>query len=345
MFEHGIVVGKFSPLHKGHEYLIRTALQQCRKVTLVSYCKPELPGCDAARRRHWIAQLFPQVNALVFDEQAVQQWRQQGWRLAMPDNAAADSVQREFTAELLWQHQCADVDAVFSSETYGEGFARYLQQSFTRRLQRQHRLTHISVDPDRSQIPISASAIRADIHQQRGFLAPLVYADFVKRICFIGGESSGKSTLARCLAQRLQTAWVPEFGRYWWMLRGGQLQHDDYLHIAREQRRLENVAAQQAERYLFCDTSAIVTLGYYVEQFAQEDPALLALALQPYDLIVLCNNDFDFVQDGTRRSAAFSAQQQAWTTDFLQRQNLSYVAIGGGIDARIEQLLRLLPAI
>jgi nicotinamide riboside kinase len=46
--------------------------------------------------------------------------------------------------------------------------------------------------------------------------APQVYADHVQRVAFIGGESSGKTTLARVLAERLQTVWVPEYGRTLW---------------------------------------------------------------------------------------------------------------------------------
>jgi nicotinamide riboside kinase len=38
----------------------------------------------------------------------------------------------------------------------------------------------------------------------------------VRRIALLGGESSGKTTLARALAQSLGTSWVPEYGRQRW---------------------------------------------------------------------------------------------------------------------------------
>lgn len=342
MFEHGVVVGKFAPLHKGHEYLIRAALAQCKKVTVISYCKPELPGYDAARRRHWLQQLFPQVNALVFSEQEVRTWRDIGWKLPMPDNAAADIRQREFVAQLLWQRQLHDVDAVFSSESYGEGFAQYLQQFFTRQRQQRHPVTHVCVDAPRLQVPVSASTIRADVHGARHWLSPPVYADFALRICLIGGESSGKSTLAKTLAQQHDTLWVPEFGRYWWLLKNGELSEEDYLYISHRQRQLEDFAAGQANRYLFCDTGALVTLCYYHDQFGKWHPQLLQAALQPYHHILLLKNDFGFVQDGSRRDAVFSVRQFEWYEAFLLRHAIPYTVVGGTLPERLAQVCGLL---
>jgi HTH-type transcriptional regulator, transcriptional repressor of NAD biosynthesis genes len=342
MFEHGVVVGKFAPLHKGHEVLIRAALAQCKKVTVISYCKPELPGCDAVRRQRWLQQLFPTVNALVFAESEVRAWRDTGWKLPMPDNTAADIRQREFVAQLLWQRRLYDVDAVFSSESYGEGFAQYLQQFFTRQLQQRHPVTHVCVDAERIRVPVSASTIRADVHGLRHWLSPPVYADFAQRVCLIGGESSGKSTLATALAQQHDTQWVPEFGRYWWLLKNGELAEQDYLHIIRQQQQLEELAAGQANRYLFCDTGPLVTLCYYHDQFGELHPQLLQAALRPYQRMLLLKNDFDFVQDGSRRDADFSARQFAWYEEFLQRHGIPHAVIGGSLVERLAQVQALL---
>src|SRR5581483_9617149 len=45
------------------------------------------------------------------------------------------------------------------------------------------------------------------------FLEPPVRAYYARRICLIGAESTGKTTLARALAEHYQTVWVPEYGR------------------------------------------------------------------------------------------------------------------------------------
>jgi cytidyltransferase-like protein len=50
-FRQGLVVGKFAPLHQGHELVIETAREQCERVLVFSYCKPEITGHEPARRR------------------------------------------------------------------------------------------------------------------------------------------------------------------------------------------------------------------------------------------------------------------------------------------------------
>ncbi|MDF2622573.1 MAG: ATPase [Kosakonia cowanii] len=49
-FASGLIVGKFAPLHCGHERLINTALAQCERLWLISYSVPELPGCEPEKR-------------------------------------------------------------------------------------------------------------------------------------------------------------------------------------------------------------------------------------------------------------------------------------------------------
>ena len=47
-------------------------------------------------------------------------------------------------------------------------------------------------------------------------MAPVQPAEAPRRVALLGGESSGKTTLAIALAQALGTVWVPEYGRQRW---------------------------------------------------------------------------------------------------------------------------------
>jgi cytidyltransferase-like protein len=65
----GLVVGKFMPLHKGHELLINTATKGCDELTVVVYDTPVdhplaklLP---VEKRTQWVLDLFPQVTNVV----------------------------------------------------------------------------------------------------------------------------------------------------------------------------------------------------------------------------------------------------------------------------------------
>ena len=316
-FQRGLIVGKFCPLHHGHEHAIRTMLAACEESFILSYTNPEFPGCEPAKRRRWLAQLFPQARCLVLDAAEA------------PPNDADDLTQRQFVARVCRERLQTTVDAVFTSEDYGEGFAQELARQFG------HPVRHISIDPLRLTHPVSGTQLRADIHAHRQHLSPVVYADFVERICLLGGESTGKSTLADALAAQFQTQHVAEYGRELWEARNGQLTFSDMLHIAETQIDREEAAALISNRFLFCDTSPLTTLFYSHHLFGRADPALEVLAQRDYTLHLLCAPDFPFHQDGTRQDAAFRAAQDVWFRTELARRGFPWMEVKGSQDERV----------
>lgn len=64
-FAVGLVVGKFAPLHLGHEWLIQQAQAQCEQVVLLSWARPELAGCEPERRANWLRLRFPELRSWV----------------------------------------------------------------------------------------------------------------------------------------------------------------------------------------------------------------------------------------------------------------------------------------
>lgn len=343
-FATGLVVGKFSPLHRGHQALIDHALAQCETVLLLSWGQPELPGCDASRRDAWLQALYPQVTRLVLDPARLAALcAQRGVPVRpLPDNGDDDTAQRTFVAWVctaLWERR---VDAVFTSEDYGEGFAAALQQHFSAQAGVQWPVAHVCLDPTRSRIPVSGTALRRDPHALRAFLHPRVYADFVGRIGLLGGESSGKTTLAAALATRLQTTWAAEFGREHWEARGGALTYDDLLYIARVQVAREETLSTTANRWLVCDTTPLTTQLYCEVMFGRVEPALHALAQRRYAHLFLCAPDFAFVQDGTRRDAAFRQAQHDAYVQALSAQGVAFHVLTGPVQQRIAQVLQIL---
>ncbi|MDR0781544.1 MAG: AAA family ATPase [Pseudomonadales bacterium] len=337
-FNTGLVVGKFCPLHRGHQYLIDQALACCDHLVLLSYTQPSLAGCEAARRARWLEALYPQTTILVFDDDILATWcTAQGLPLrTLPINDAADLCQREFAGWIIEHFVRRRIDAVFTSEDYGAGFAQALADRFG------HPVAHRCVDRSREAVPISGIRIRADVHAHREWLAPEVYADFVQRIALLGGESSGKSSLAKALAQRLGTVYVPEYGRTLWEARAGDLRYDDLLYIAQTQCAHEQAQAAVAKRWLVCDTTPLTTLCYSLDLYGHADPALWALAERRYDMAFLCAPDFTFVQDGTRRDAAFRQAQHDWHVRELQARSVPYTLLQGPIARRLLCALALM---
>jgi HTH-type transcriptional regulator, transcriptional repressor of NAD biosynthesis genes len=350
-FRTGLVVGKFAPLHLGHQLVIDTALSQCDHVVLISWSVPEFPGCEPSIRAEWLAELYPQTTRLVVDQAWLTAWSVEN-RLdapTLPSNDDPDVVHRRFVGWLCTHVLDCVVDAVFTSDDYGPGFATELERWFCEQGNADNSVTHVSVDRLREIVPTSGTKIRGALGTSKQWLSPVVAATFVKRVTILGGESSGKSTLAAALAEHYNTAWVPEYGRELWDLRNGVLSYADLLLIAAEQVRRETQAARMPRSIesgiLICDTSPLTTLLYCLDMFNQAEPELHALATRTYDLVVLCAPDFVFVQDGTRRDDTFRTTQHAWYQNELAIRTIPYIVAIGSIQARIEKVSHAYAAI
>ncbi|APA69127.1 AAA family ATPase [Janthinobacterium sp. 1_2014MBL_MicDiv] len=340
-YKRGLVVGKFCPLHLGHELLIRRALDASEELLVVSYTKSEFPGLEPARREGWLRAQFPQAAVVVLDDARLAALCAARGLPArtLPHNDDDGDLHRHFMGWLCWTVLELPVDAVFSSEEYGPGFAQVLQRHYA-----MGAVAHVSVDQARSLVPVSGTQVRQDPHAHGAFLSPLVRASFVRRVCVLGGESSGKTTLAAALAAHCDTGWVAEYGRELWESQDGILAYDDLLMIGREQLRREAAAAGQARRWLFCDTSPLTTYFYCVEMFGKAEAELAQLAEHRYDLVVLCAPDFPFIQDGTRRDGDFRARQHAWYQAELARRGIAFVTVSGTVADRVRQVAQLLLA-
>jgi HTH-type transcriptional regulator, transcriptional repressor of NAD biosynthesis genes len=335
-FAQGLVVGKFCPLHRGHEYLISTALTQCEQLWIISYTRPEFDGLSPAMRQVWLTERFPHTHILVLDQHRLDSLCQEKDTTPreIPVNDASDDVHRLFLAWLCINVMRTTVDAVFSSESYGPGFAAVLSDQFTRHHNKDCSVVHVSVDPERKQWPVSGTTLRQSQYTGAHFLSPTVWADMQLRIAILGGESSGKTTLAQALAEHLGCNWVPEYGRTLWDYQGGELQYADMLKIAQEQVKQERQLVR-AGQFLICDTTPLVTEFYSQEMFGKVDPWLRVLSHRAYAQVFLCANDFDFVQDGTRRDAKFRQLQHDWYAVELRKRKMSYATLSGSLSARV----------
>ncbi|MHB8474617.1 MAG: AAA family ATPase [Steroidobacteraceae bacterium] len=333
-FTLGLVVGKFSPLHLGHEWLIDQAALRCDRLIIVSYASPELERCNGPQRKRWLAARCPNHESIVIDENWLnRECAARGIRSRqLPSNDSSDETQQHFLAWLLGSVLVCSPDAMFCSEAYGPECAKVLTKALGRTVEA------VIVDLDRHHIPVSATEIRRDPQLQHRWLSAEVRAAFVHRIAVGGGESSGKTTLTAALASHFDTTRASEYGRELWVAQSGILSETDLLKIAHEQIRREEAGLQLANRYLFCDTSPLTTAGYSSWMFGNVNPALAALATRTYDAIVLCQPDFPFVQDGTRRDDAFRWQQHAWYREQLSQLKCPTFEATGSVSQRVSRV-------
>jgi HTH-type transcriptional repressor of NAD biosynthesis genes len=109
----------------------------------------------------------------------------------------------------------------------------------------------------------------------------------------------------------------------------------DLIKVALTQIGREDEGVQAADGYLFCDTSPLTTLGYSLWMFGRVDPKLAELASRSYAAAILCKPDFPFVQDGSRREAAFRDLQHAWYREQSIRWNYPLLEVGGNLSERV----------
>ena len=289
----GLVTGKFLPPHQGHKHLIDTAAAAVDHLDVI-VCAHEQQPIDGATRVAWLREIHPDVAVhLTADD--------------IPDDQGHRTSQ-------AWAARTLDVlgrapDVVFTSEDYGPRFARYLGAD------------HVSVDPSRTTVPVSGTAVRADPASHWRYLEPCVRAWYARRVCVVGAESTGTSTLAEALARHYLTICVAEYGRRLCeeRLADGWPLHwkpDDFIEIARHQQADEDAAARVSGPVLMCDTDASATSIWHERYLGTRSPEVEALAAsRHYSLFILTSDDIPFVQDGTRDGEDI----RGWMTDRFRR--------------------------
>ena len=80
----------------------------------------------------------------------------------------------------------------------------------------------------------------------------------INRIAIIGPESTGKSTLAKELAEYYKTVYVPEVARFYIDELKRSYNQNDLLEIAKLQCDEEDKLLHQANEILICDTNLLV---------------------------------------------------------------------------------------
>jgi NadR type nicotinamide-nucleotide adenylyltransferase len=161
------------------------------------------------------------------------------------------------------------------------------------------------------------------------------------RIAILGTASSGKSTLAAALAAHYGTVWVPEYLREFVDTEGRVPVATDQIHIARTQRAREDAAATLAGKYLFCDTTPLMTAVYSRHYFGGIDSQLALLAdahPRDYAMTLVMAPDIPWVADGLQReNEEVSIIVNRMLLDELAAREIPYMLISGDPDQRISQ--------
>lgn len=148
----GFTIGKFAPLHKGHQLLIETGIKEMDKFYVVIYDTDSI-NINVERRANWLKQLYPSVNIIY----AFNSPKQYGL------DKESVNIQMEYLSQKI---EGIPVTHFYSSEPYGEKVAQYLN------------IENRLVDIEKKKIPIDATTIRQDCENNKKYMEDIVYNEF-----------------------------------------------------------------------------------------------------------------------------------------------------------------------
>lgn len=168
----------------------------------------------------------------------------------------------------------------------------------------------------------------------------------ILRITTYGPESTGKTTLARDLAEYFNTTWIVEFARDFLeeiLDKEGRIcEEKDLLPIAIGQTAIENEALNRATKYLFCDTNALVTKVYSDIYYNHCSPEIEEAArLHHYDLFFLTDKDVPWEADGLRDSQEYRDSSFEIFKQNLIDYNKPFIQINGNKKERLEKAVKI----
>lgn len=308
----GMLLGKFMPLHAGHEHLIRTALENCDLLTIL-VCSLEREPIPGAVRHDWMEMTFPQARVIdVRDE--------------VPQEPSEHPDFWNIWRNLVNKYHPEDIDVVFSSEDYGDQLARELGAD------------HFCVDKPRLTYPISGTKMRENPYANWDFISHIVRPYFVKGILVTGPESTGKSTITERLAQHFNTIGVQEYARQWIDNNNEEWVYADLDTFAQTQ--LEHIywARRRANKIFFTDTDAIATEIFSKAYFDKVSHTVRSLARWQKDIhfAFLMDVDCPWVDDGQRDFPDQGVRQMMLNDheQFLIDRKIPYLKLSGTWDEK-----------
>lgn len=270
MSKSGVVIGKFMPLHTGHIHMIEFAKNFVDDLTvLVDNLPNGLDTMTLEDRTAIVKKTFPHINVKAIDVPTYQ------------DPSESPDFW-EFWRDCIVRNAGKKPDYIIGSMDYIKPLADVIGCEF------------IMNDKARSHVPISATIIRnaiqhylngehEDFFKIKDFI-PTVTNDYLTRdIYIVGGESTGKSTLAHNLANQLKTIYVNEYAIDYIGEHGRELNEADLLNIARGQLALQKTLRRESNLFCIHDTDLITSKIWYKKFFEKENPLFADLIRRQKD--------------------------------------------------------------
>ena len=165
----------------------------------------------------------------------------------------------------------------------------------------------------------------------------------VKKIALLGAESTGKTALARSLALRFQTIWVPDVASEYIFDNREGITAEEIVNIAQEQLAQEERMENGANTFLFVDTELIGSSVWCRDLFGKCPEWIeKKIATHRYDLYLLTANDLPWSPDPTRGNSQRRDYFYNWYKRELEERRLPFEIITGRYEARLLSAIKAL---
>jgi HTH-type transcriptional repressor of NAD biosynthesis genes len=313
----GLVIGKFMPLHDGHISLINFAKQRCDKL-IVAVCSLKSEPIDGSLRYQWMSDYLisdSQCNVVHITEE-------------LPGSSVSDRAISKIWANYL-KTILPDVNVIFASEQYAEYVAEHMN------------IDYQIYDIERKTVPISATMIRSNPYKYWDYLPDIVKPYYVKTVCLYGGESCGKTTLVKRLANLFDTSYVPEMARYvqeFAHISWQNLNDNIFIAFAEAHRDMINTMRLTAHKVLFVDSDNLTTQIYANSYIGMKKGLIERYDDIKYDMYFLLAPDVPFVQDGTRIYGDKRWEMHSVFKNELIAHNRPFIEVNGDWDNRYRMI-------
>lgn len=151
----GLIVGKFAPLHTGHEHILSYAYAAMDQLVVLLYDVPEYTKVPLRVRADWIRSAFPRAAVL------------EGYD-SPPRGVWSEAFMQQHEDFIKGFVASYPITHVYSGESYGDRLAAVLGA------------VHVLTEKIFGELPLSASILRKNPRLYQHFVQDNVYQDLVK---------------------------------------------------------------------------------------------------------------------------------------------------------------------